>query len=84
MGCGTIVKPSKDRDRYSISVANVSDLVNIIISLFEKYPLYGAKSPDFSDFRQGVFIIKNKGHLTIEGFNNLKAIAYRMNTFRKQ
>lgn len=61
MGCGTIVKPSKDRDRYSISVANVSDLVNIIIPLFEKYPLYGAKSPDFFYSRQGVFIIKNKG-----------------------
>lgn len=50
MGCGTIVKPSKDRDRYSISVANISDLVNIVIPLFEKHPIYGAKYKDFFDF----------------------------------
>ncbi|KAF2135054.1 uncharacterized protein K452DRAFT_212836, partial [Aplosporella prunicola CBS 121167] len=50
MGCGTIVKPSGDRDRYSISVANTLDLVNIVIPLFEKYPLYGAKHSDFFGF----------------------------------
>lgn len=53
MGCGTIVKPAPgygDRDRYNISwapPANISDLVNIVIPLFEKYPLYGAKHKDF-------------------------------------
>jgi hypothetical protein len=26
MGCGTIVRPPQDRDRYNISVANISDL----------------------------------------------------------
>lgn len=31
MGCGTIVNPSEGRDRYSISVANISDLVNIVL-----------------------------------------------------
>lgn len=36
MGCGSIIKPSGDRD--SISVANISDLVNIVIPLFEKCP----------------------------------------------
>ena len=39
MGCGTIVRPPQDRDRYNISVANISDLINIVIPLFEKYPL---------------------------------------------
>ena len=64
MGCGTIVRPSGYRDRYGISVASISYLVNVVIPLFEKYPLYGAKHKDFLDFRKGVYIIKDKGHLT--------------------
>ena len=35
LGCGTLVKPTGDRDRYTISVGNISDLVNIVIPLFE-------------------------------------------------
>ena len=67
MGCGNIVKPSSDRDRYNISVGNISDLVNIIIPLFENNPIYGAKHKDFLDFCKGIYIIKSKGHLTPEG-----------------
>lgn len=83
MGCGTIVKPSEDRDRYTISVANILDLVNIVIPLFEKYPLYGAKLSDFLDFCKGVYIIKDKGHLTPEGLKALNDLAYAMNTYRE-
>ena len=83
MGCGTIVKPSSGRDRYNISVANISDLVNIVIPLFETNPIYGAKHKDFLDFCKGVYIIKNKKHLTSEGLNELKDLVYQMNTYRK-
>ena len=51
MGCGTIVKPSSDRDRYTISfgsaTANIPDLVDIVIPLFENNPIYGAKHKYF-------------------------------------
>jgi hypothetical protein len=60
------------RDRYKISVANISDLVNIVIPIFEKNLIYGAKHKDFLDFCKRVHIIKNKGHLTSEGLNELK------------
>lgn len=83
MGCGIIVKPSGDRDRYSISVANVPDLVDIVIPFFEKNSLYGAKGKDFLDFARGVRIIKDQGHLTTEGLKALKDLAYSMNTYRK-
>ena len=83
IGCGTIVRPSGDRDRYGISVASISDLVNVVIPLFEKYPLYGAKHKDFLDFRKGVYIIKDKGHLTPEGLKALEGLAYAMNTYRE-
>lgn len=83
IGCGTIVKPSVNRNRYTVSVANNSDLVNIVIPLFEKCPIYGAKYKDFLDFCKGISIIKNKRHLTIEGLNELKNLAYGMNSYRK-
>lgn len=83
MGCGTIVKPTDDRDRYNISVANITDIINIIIPLFENNPLYGAKYLDFMDFCKGIYIIKSKGHLTEDGLNKLKSIVSNMNTQRK-
>jgi hypothetical protein len=83
LGCGSLVKPTGDRDRYTISVSSISDLVNIIIPLFEQCPIYGAKYKDFLDFCRGIQIIKEKGHLTLQGLNELKDLAYGMNTYRK-
>lgn len=81
--CGILIKPSINRNEYNISVANIKELSEIIIPFFKKYSLYGAKSLDFNDFCKGISIIKNKGHLTIEGLNKLKKLAYQMNRFRK-
>jgi len=83
IGCGTLVKPSGDRDRYNISVANISELVDIILPLFQNNPLYGAKGADFLDFSKGISIIRDKGHLTPEGLKKLKDLSYAMNTYRK-
>lgn len=83
LGCGTLVKPTGDRDRYTVSVANISAIVNIIIPLFEECPIYGAKYKDFLDFCKGIHIIKEKRHLTSEGLNELKILASGMNTNRK-
>lgn len=82
IGCGTIVKPSKNRDRYTLSVSNLKDLIIIIIPLFKIHEIYGAKYEDFLDFCTGVYMIKNKAHLTTEGLNTLKCIAKRMNRGR--
>jgi LAGLIDADG endonuclease len=83
MGCGKIVNPSSGRDRYDISVANIKDIAGIVIPFFEKYPMYGAKNLDFLSFCKGISIIKNKGHLTQQGLDQLKDLAYSMNTYRK-
>jgi LAGLIDADG endonuclease len=83
LNCGILIKPYKDRNEYNLSVANIKDLSEIIVPFFKKYPLYGAKSLDFNDFCKGVFIIKKKEHLKIEGLSQLKLLAYQMNTFRK-
>jgi len=50
VGCGVIVKPSGDRDRYSTSVSNINDLSTIVIPFFQQHRLYGAKWLDFQYF----------------------------------
>jgi hypothetical protein len=83
MGCGVIVQPYEGRDRYSTSVSNITELSTIVIPFFQKYPLYGAKGLDFQDFAEGIAIREKKGHLTQEGLDRLKDLAYNMNTFRE-
>jgi hypothetical protein len=95
MGCGVIVKPSGDRDRYSTSKClNINDLSTIVIPFFQQHRLYGAKWLDFQDFAEGLgfaaflaasqpAIMGKKGHLTEEGVGKIKDLAYGMNTFRR-
>ncbi len=73
-----------------------SDIVNIIIPFFEKYPVIGQKSLDFSDFKKVALraprsalraprsaeIVKTKRHLTPEGFNEVVNINLTMNQRR--
>ena len=83
LGCGGLVNPSIGRDRYTFSVSNRKDLINIIIPHFKKYPIYGAKLLDYNDFVKGLNIIRNKGHLAKMGLNKLKELALKMNSRRK-
>jgi len=61
MGCGVIVKPSGDRDRYSTSAClNINDLSTIVIPFFQQHRLAllllaerSAKWLYFQDFAQG-------------------------------
>ena len=64
-------------------LSKFSDVFDIVIPFFQKYPIYGAKHQDFLDFQKGVYIVKNKGHLTEEGLNEIKNLTYGMNSFRK-
>jgi hypothetical protein len=83
LGCGGLVNPSIGRDRYTFSVSNRKDLINIIIPHFTKYLIYGAKLLDYNDFVKGLNIIRNKGHLSKMGLNKLKELALNMNSRRK-
>jgi hypothetical protein len=53
--------------------------MDIIIPFFEKYPIQGIKSSDFPDFKKVAEILKNKEHLTSEGFNKIIEIKVGMN-----
>jgi hypothetical protein len=68
--------------RYSLSspeagdfiVTKFEDIYTKIIPFFNKYPLQGSKSLDFFDFNRVAELMKNKAHITSEGFESIKQI----------
>ena len=69
----------KTENTISLHVSKFSDIENIIIPFFEKYPISGIKSLDFLDFKKVAEIVKTKGHLTPEGFKTIENINSKMN-----
>lgn len=87
-GCGILIKTtskSKNPDNlaYDLNISKFSDVFDIIIPFFQKFPIYGAKHQDLRDFQKGVYIVKNKGHLTEEGLKEIQNLTYGMNSYRK-
>lgn len=82
LGCGNTSLDS--RGTIDFKVTNFSNIKDIIIPFFIKYPLKGNKSLDFTDFCEVVRLMENKSHLTKEGLDKIKKIRNRMNTNRKQ
>jgi hypothetical protein len=54
-------------------------LTTIIIPHFEKYPLLTKKSADFILFKQVVELMSKKGHLSMDGLNQILNIKASMN-----
>ena len=81
LGCGRCSSAST-RKEVSFIVSTYSDISNIIIPLFQKYPLLGFKQKDFLDFVQVAELIKSKDHLTEEGLAKVITINNRMNQRR--
>lgn len=81
-GCGMVFKRSKE-NKVDFQIRKFSDLANKVVPLFQRISLQGAKSQDFKDFCRAVDIIKEKGHLTHKGLDQLRQIKACMNTGRK-
>jgi len=73
----------KTENTVSLHITKFSDIIDIIIPFFEKYPVLGYKSLDFLDFKSVAEIIKTKEHLTEKGFNKIELIILNMNQRRK-
>jgi len=54
-----------------------------IIPFFDKYPVKGVKSLDYADFKRAIEIIKFKGHLTVDGLEEIRKIKAGMNRGRQ-
>jgi LAGLIDADG endonuclease len=66
----------------NFQVTKYSNIHDIIIPFFNKYLIQGQKSLDFFDFVKVVNMLKNKEHLTLEGFNKILKIKASMNEER--
>ncbi len=79
--CGTIGKIDA-KDCLDFTVADQHSIFNIIIPFFNKYSLRGTKYLDYLNWIKGLKIIKDKGHLTLEGLCEIRLIKATSNTGR--
>jgi len=80
LGCGNVYKHSKEA--VALKVFAFQDICNVVIPLFEKYPIKGTKFLDFKDFCSIAIMIQQKLHLTSDGFLEIKRIKLGMNKGR--
>ena len=74
---------SKSNNTVSLAITKISELMEVIVPFFEKYPVQGLKSLDFADFKKVAMMIETKEHLTIEGLNRILEIKLNMNKHRE-
>ena len=67
----------------SLAITKISELIEVIIPFFEKYPIQGVKSLDFAEFKKVAMMIVAKEHLTIKGLNRILEIKLNMTKHRK-
>jgi group I intron endonuclease len=79
--CGEIIVVS-NKPVVRFNVTKFSDIINLIIPFFDKYPLLGNKRLDYADFVKVAALIEDKAHLTVEGLEEIREIKARMNTNR--
>jgi hypothetical protein len=77
LNCGRFLSSSNRKEVYFI-VSTFSDIYNIIIPMFQEYPLLGAKQQDYIYFVKVAELIKSKAHLTKEGLAEINLIKDNM------
>jgi len=90
-GLSTYFKSNSTSKKISIleksaqlQISKFSDIVNIIIPFFNKYPILGMKNLDFIDFKKVCNILETKKHLTSPSvFKKIVKIKSGMNLNRK-
>jgi hypothetical protein len=80
LGCGKVYKHSVNAVVYRVSKR--SDLTEIIIPFFIKYPILGIKALDFKDFCSISELIESKAYYNKEGLDQIIHIKANMNTGR--
>ena len=61
-------------------VTRFVDHIEKIIPFFDQYKIEGVKSLNYEDFKRVATIVKNKGHLTPDGLEQIRVIKAGMNT----
>ena len=71
------------RSAINITIVDFTNITEIIIPFFNKYPLIGVKFYDYTDWCKIHDLMINRAHLTIDGLDSIKLIKSEMNTGRK-
>jgi LAGLIDADG endonuclease len=82
-GCGRLRPKGPNSSVWSFAVDGVVELERNVIPFFERYPPV-VKADDFRNFAAIVRSMREKEHLTTEGFERLLRLAYAMNFAGKQ
>ena len=80
-GCGKVFLRYRE-NKVDFQILKFKDLTDKVIPLFQRVPLQGVKSRDFTDFSKAVEILKIKKHLTNEGLDLLHKLKVGMNKGR--
>jgi hypothetical protein len=81
--CGRISIDNRRDGTIKFVVTDLDSILKRIIPHFEKYPLQGSKNLNFLTFKEIAFLMKDKKHLTDEGFNLILNKYETMNNNRK-
>lgn len=82
LGCGNIYT-YKNKLAVDYSVTKIKDFTEILIPIFDLYPILGTKNFEYQDFKKAVVLVSNSEHLTEEGLNTIFNIKENMNKARK-
>lgn len=74
-----IINTRTTKDATSFTVTKHSDLVNVIVPHFSKFPLQTKKKVDFELWAQILGIIGNKEHLTPDGLLKILSLKSALN-----
>jgi len=77
--CRNINIDNRKFNTYKYTVSKTSDLINIIIPHFNKYPLVGSKNLDFLDFKRALFLLIERDS---DNLNKILLIKSKMNKSR--
>lgn len=81
--CGFIdVRSNPNTPRCDFIVQDATSILENIIPHFDSYPLFNLKHKDFLCFKEGMFLIKSKQHLTTQGLIKIKDLSLEMNSKR--
>jgi hypothetical protein len=65
------VSKYKNRTVCGFVVTRIDHIIEHIIPFFEQYHIIGSKYPNYVNFKNAAFILKNKEHLSEEGLNKI-------------
>jgi hypothetical protein len=81
LGCGNVYKITKET-RVNFNITSFKDIVKILVSILNEYPLQGVKKLNCDDFLTIIKLMENKEHLKLEGLEKIRQIKSNMNTKR--